>query len=162
MSESFLQRVEDDVLSMDPFPAKPGGLVDQARKRKAAEAAKAEQDANAEQEIEERAYKAVKVALETPEVFNATSFNIAAGSYAMVLPADDFRDRAVVNLVTATATAVLAKDASNAAGQNGYTISTLVPLEIRSRGQVWAYNPGADLIQVAVMSETYAPDSSAR
>jgi hypothetical protein len=154
MSETILQKVEDLIADVDPFPAKPGGLVDQARKRMAAEAARAQEAENEAELVEQRAYKAVK----TTEVFQAQTLTIAAGGWAPLLVDDPFRFRAVVCLLTAAATVVLAADQSNASGQHGFTLTPGICLDIRTRGPLYAANPGGSVIQVSVMAEKYAPE----
>lgn len=141
------------------FPPKPGGIVDRFRKKMAEEEARAQEEANEAEKITQRAVKAVKTAPESPEVFSAQTVSIAPGatSLAPVLPGNDYRVRAVVKVVTTGGSVVLAKDQSSAFSGVGYVLSASDgPLEIRTRGQVWAYNNGSSTVQVSVLSEYYA------
>lgn len=140
------------------FPPKPGGVVDKYRRRKAEEQAAAEEAEHEQERIEQRSVKAVKVAAESPEVFSAITYTIAAGQFAAILPSSAYRFRAVVNVVTAAATVVLAKDASAALGQAGFTLATGIALPLYTRAQVYAFNPGGAPVQVSVLAELYAPE----
>ena len=61
--------------------------------------------------------------------------------------------------VTMAATLLLAKDSGAALGGQGFTLTYPGLADIRSRAQVWAYNPSSQLVQVSVLSEIYAPES---
>jgi len=154
-----VEGIEDLVADVDPFPPRPGGLVDTARKRMAAQAAQAEQDKQAAEQVEERAVRAVKVAQVAPEVLAAQTLTIAAGGQAMILPGSPYRYRAVVSVVTAASTVILAKDSSQALGQAGFTLPAGIVLPLHTRAQVFAYNPGGSAVQVSVLAELYAPET---
>lgn len=172
MSEMF--EAADEVLD-EMFPPKPGGLVDRHRKRKAQEKA-AEQQAQQEAEaIEERSYKAVKVAVEQPESLSAQSFVINAGGFTQILPAYMYRKRAVVSMAwsgagspTGSPVAILSKDQgalvsmpSLSAGLQpvgGFYLYTGLLLSVESRAQLWAGNPSAFPIVISVYSEFYGPE----
>src|SRR5215469_6079831 len=126
MSEDPVTRVVDEIVhdAEELFPPRPGGLVDRHRRRRAAEEAAAEAARNQEEQIGERAYKAVKVAPESPEAFSAQAVTIAAGQSALILGASPYRYRAVVSVNTAASTVILAKDQSAALGQVGFTLAT--------------------------------------
>lgn len=158
-----LEEVEAEV-----FPPRPGGLVDRHRQRKAEEKARQDQEENAGVPVEERAYRAVKVAPESPEVVSALTYTIAAGQSAMILPASPYRYRATIVAVdTATSptakSVILAKDSGAALGQTGFALPFGVPITVHSRAQLWAYNSGgtgSDPVQVSVLAEIYAPEGA--
>lgn len=157
----FIEAVTEAVSEVgdELFPPKPGGLVDRYRQRKAAEEAQIEDEANAAERIEAPSYRAVKVAPESPEVLSAYTYTIAPTSVSVVpiLAANPYRHRAIINLVTASASVVITKDQSAALGGVGYTIASANPLlSLFYRGQLWAYNPGGSSIQVSVLTESYA------
>ena len=160
MAENIIEKAVETVIGdvEELFPPKPGGLVDQWRKRKAAEAAAAQE---AEQEavpVEQPAYRAVKVAPESPEVVSPITYTIAPGASGMILPNSPYRYRATVLVVTSSATAILARDQGQAIGQNGFVLPAGVPLPLYSRAQLWAYNNTGSTIQVSVIAEIYAPE----
>lgn len=157
MAEGILDELIEDVEEL--FPPRPGGLIDRHRKKKAAEeAAEAEREHEAEQ-IEGRSYKAVKVAPESPEIISAVTYTIGPGQQAQILPNSPYRYRATINLVTASATVILAKDSGAALGQNGYVMASgNPPLAVYARAQLYAYNNTAANIQVSVLAEIYAPE----
>lgn len=160
MSENLIGEIVDEVTHdvEELFPPRQGGLVDRARKRKADEEAKAREAENAAERIEERSVKAVKVAQEMPEVFVAQVINIGAGQAQRILPSNPYRYRAVVNVVTASSTVIIAKDDAAAYGQNGFYLAAGLNLPLNTRAQVWAYNPGDAVIQVSVLAESYSPE----
>lgn len=157
MSGLFEELVED---VEELFPAKPGGMVDRHRKKMAAEAAAQAEREHEQEKVEQHAIKAVKTAQESPEVFSAQTYTIAAGGSAMILPNSPYRYRATVSLLTgSSATVVLAKDQGAAIGGNGFTVGTQYALVVLySRAQVWAYNPGGSPISVSVMADIYSPE----
>ena len=155
MMEIF-EAIEEEVEEL--FPPKPGGLVDRHRKNKAAKEAAQKEAENAHQAIEGPAYKAIKVAPESPESLTAHTITIASDATAQVLPASPYRYRATVRLVTAASTVILARDSGAALGGNGYImLSADPPLVIYSRGQLYAFNDNGGSIQVSVVSEYYDP-----
>jgi hypothetical protein len=144
----------------EAFPHKPGGLVDQHRKREAARQAEIQVQEDADEPIQQRAYKAVKVAPESPESVSGQTFAIGPGQTAMILPSSAFRVSAdvLVQPVTGQAPAVtLAKDSGAALGSVGFLLPAGLIKTFRTRGQVWASNATATTVQVSVMSEYYAP-----
>jgi hypothetical protein len=157
----LVEEIEQDVEEL--FPPKPGGLVDRHRKKVAAEKAAQKEREHEAEKIEERAYQAVKTAQESPEIFSALTYTIAAGQYAMILPNSPYRYRATVNLVTAAASVVLAKDSGAALGGTGYIMSSgNPPMPVYARAQLWAYNNSDATIQVSVLAEIYAPEQVER
>ena len=154
---NIIEEIVDDAEEL--FPPKPGGLVDRHRQRKAQEAA-AQADAEHEQEaIEERAYKAVKTAQESPEIVSAQTFNIPAGGWAMILPQNPYRYRATINVVTASATVVLGKDSGAVLGGNGYMMSASnPPLTVFNRGALYCANTSGSTTQVSIFAEVYSPE----
>lgn len=160
MTEIFeaLSEAADEAVA-ELYPPRPGGLVHKHRQRVAAREAEVAEDENAAERIEQRAYKAVKVAPESPEIISAITYTIAAGGNALILSLNPYRYRAVINLLTASATVVLCKDQGAATGGVGYTISSTNPLlSVFSRAQLWAFNNTGSTIQVSVMTESYAPE----
>jgi hypothetical protein len=89
----------------ETFPPKPGGLVDRFRKKAAEEEARRDEEKNAAEPIEQRSYRAVKVAQQSPEVFAPTVYTILAGAYATILPLSPYRFRATILLTTPTVNA---------------------------------------------------------
>lgn len=157
--DPVLRAVDEIVRDVEEiFPPKPGGMVDRHRKRRAEQEAAAAEERNAAEAIQEPSYKAVKVAPESPETFAAQTVTIAAGGNALILPFSPYRYRAVVAVITAASSVVLAKDQSAALGQVGFTLATAAPpLQLFTRAQVWAFNPGGATVQVSVLAESYAP-----
>lgn len=156
--ESFLEEIVEDI--EDVFKPKPGGMIDQHRKERARrEAAQREQE-NINEGVEEYAYKAVKTAIVSPEIFNSYTLSVAPGATAMVLPLAPYRYRALITVITSAGSIILAKDSSAALGQNGFPyVNGLAPLELRTRAQVWVYNPGGAAVQIGVIAESYSPET---
>lgn len=172
MSEMF--EAADEVFD-EMFPPKPGGLVDRHRRRKAQEKA-AEQQAQQEAEaIEERSYKAVKVAVEQPESLATQTVLIAPGASAQILPAYMYRKRALVSVwptsTGQTPVAMLAKDQGGVVNVGSALANATVTqpgnqfflangqiLSLESRAQLWAGNPTANPIAISVYSEFYGPE----
>jgi hypothetical protein len=142
----------------EKFPPKPGGLVDRHRKREADRKAAEQEAENADEPIEQPSYRAVKVAAQSPEGFSAQTVTIAAGGNAQLLPLSPYRFRATILVVTAASSITLAKDSGAALGGVGFILPTGVPVPVYSRGQLFAFNPGAGSVQVSVMSEIYSPE----
>lgn len=167
MSEIF--EAADEIFE-EVFPPKPGGMVDRHRKRKAAELAAQQEAEDAAEPVEQSSYRAVKVAPEAPEVFNAITYTIAPGAYAMILPNAPFRVRAIVRIIPVQAVSssiILAKDSGSALGGAGYSIQSIAtasgffgdaPLELHHRGQLYAANNSATTVQISVLSESYKPE----
>lgn len=80
------------------FPPRPGGAVDTWRKQEAARKAAGEEQRNSSEPVQERAYRALKVTPESPEVLSAQTVNIPAGGYAMILPLSPMRYEAVISV----------------------------------------------------------------
>lgn len=156
MTEIFA--AADEVVE-ELFPPKPGGLVDRHRKRRAAEEAQEEIAKDAQERIEQPAFKSVKVAPQGPEEIAAQTITIGAGGTALVLPMSPYRFRATILLVTSAATIVLAKDQSAALGNNGFQLPAGIPFPVYSRAQLWAFNPGGSAVTVSILAEIYAPES---
>lgn len=157
MSEMF--EAADEIVD-EAFPPSPGGLVDKHRKRKAAEEAQREEEKEAKERIEQPAFRAVKVASQSPDTFSGNIITIAAGAAGMVLPLSPYRYSATMRILTAASSVILAKDSSAATSQLGYTMLTADPPYVtRARGQLWAYNPGGATVQICVLSEIYAPET---
>lgn len=175
MSELFepLEAVEEAVEEL--FPPKEGGLVDRHRKRIAAQKAAADEAENAGEAIEERSYRAVKVAVEQPETLATQTIVIAAGSAVQILPAYAYRKRAVISVWPTGASqtpvvAMLSKDqggvvnmipittAEVPAPGNQFFLANGQILSIESRAQLWAGNPTDAAIAVSVYSEFYGPE----
>jgi hypothetical protein len=155
------EEVADEIFE-EIFPPKPGGLIDRHRKRRDAEQARAEEQRNAQEKIEEPAYRAVKVAPESPENFSTPVYTIPAGGVAMVLPLSMHRYRATI-IATGAAGAgpvILAKDQSSALGGIGYPIPLNTPMVVFARAQLWASNAaGTAPATVSALAESYAPES---
>jgi hypothetical protein len=157
MADEIIEAVEE--FEAELFPPKPGGLVDRHRKRKAAQKAAQDEAENAKEPIEQPSFRAVKTAPESPEIISAITHTIAAGSYAQILPNSPYRYRATINLVTASATAILSKDSGAALGQAGYIMSAGdPPMPIYARAQMYAFNNTESAIQISVLAEIYAPE----
>lgn len=157
--DGFIDEIEHDLEEL--FPPRPGGIVDRHRKKKAAEAAAAAEREHEDERVEEPAYRAVKVAPESPEVLSAITYSIGAGAYAQVLPLSPYRYRALVSVVTSSASVTLAKDSGAALGGVGFILANangIIP--VYSRGQLWAYNAGGSTVQVSVLAEMYAPEDA--
>jgi len=152
--EAAAEAVDETVDEL--FPPRPGGLVDKHRRRMA-EKKETEQET---ERIEQPAFRAVKVAPQSPEVFSAITYTIQAGGSAPVLPLGPYRYRSVIMVITSGANVVLAKDQGQAISSNGFALPYNIPLPLRTRAQVWAYNPGASTVQVSVIAEMYAPEKS--
>lgn len=160
-AEGAVEAVEDAVAEL--FPPRPGGLVDRHRQRRAAELAREADAEHAAEPVEEPGYRAVKVAIESPEIISAITYTLAPGQSAMILPNSPYRSHAYVNLLFASSTTVvLAKDQGQAIGGAGYTLCNgNPPLLVTSRAQLWAYNNAAATVFVSVMAELYAPEQHA-
>jgi hypothetical protein len=142
----------------EAFPPRPGGLVDKFREKAALERAREDEEKNTAERIEQPAFKAVKVAQQQPEIFQAITFTIPAGGYAPILPASPYRFRASILVITTAATAILAKDSGNAISGSGFTLPSGVVYTVSTRAQVYAYNNTAGTIQVSVAAELYGPE----
>lgn len=143
------------------FPPRPGGIVDRHRKRVAREKAEADAVENEGNPVEERAVRAVKTAVIAPEIIRAITHTIGPGQAGMVLPLNEYRARATVKVVTAGAQVLLSPDQGAALGGTGYPLAAADgPLPVGARGQLWAANTSDDVVQVAALSEVYAPEGA--
>lgn len=158
MSDEIIEALEE--VEAEVFPPKAGGMVDRHRQRKAAEKAAQDQAEDAQVPIEQRAYRAVKVAPESPETVSAMTYTIAAGQSAMVLPQSPYRYRATVLVATSGATVTLAKDSGAALGGTGFMLPAGIPIPVYSRAQLWAFNGTGGAVQVSVLAEIYAPEGA--
>lgn len=239
------------------FHPKPGGMVDQHRKKRHRDEIATREAAQEAERVEERGYQAVKVTPLSPEVFSSLTYTLQPGGKQQVLPHSPYRHRAIVMLAipnneqdrtqaivagvattiippagatitgfaitlagpdasdivvtagdailqvqfdlapgqlsmivtlprplgpsatnalfaTATASAVghltlfyvmtqsanviLAKDDSTALGGSGFILPPNVPVDLRTRAQVVAFNPLSVAVQISVASEIYAPE----
>jgi hypothetical protein len=140
------------------FKPKPGGLVDTFRKDKARREEANRERENADERVEENSYRAIKTTQISPDGFSVNVVNIPAGGNAMLLPNSPYRYRAVVAVITAAQTIIIAKDAGAALQGVGFPlIQGNNPLPLFGRGQLWA--SAVNATQVAVISELYAPEA---
>lgn len=142
------------------FGSKPGGLIDRWHKEAARRAEAQREREDADERIEQPAYRSVKVAQQSPEVFTSITYTIAPGGNAPVLPLWPYRFRATLLVITPAATVILAKDQGVAIGGVGYTLPYGIPLVLVTRSQVYAVNNTAAPVQVSVIAESYAPEQS--
>ena len=145
--------------SPEDFQPRPGGLVEAARKQRAAQESAAAQ--KAEQDAAPRPRKAhtVTVKIRQPNLFGAKTMTIAAGASAMAMPANPNRKRGKINLITSSATVLIARDRSSADSGTGYILQSGQPPEtFEHTREVYLNNPGASAIQVSVFTESYDQD----
>jgi hypothetical protein len=133
-------------------------MVHRHREERARRQAAAEEAEHVAERVEQPSYKAVKTAQQSPEVFNAISYNIAAGAYTRILPLSPYRSRAVILLASPITSCILAKDDGAALGGVGFTLPSNVPIVVTARGQLFAYNNTGATIIVSVITELYAPE----
>lgn len=146
--ETLIERVEDvvaDVVAdIDPFPPKPGGLVDQARRRKAAEQAREAEGSESVIEVSGRnKVRAVRTAAEAPDVCGVNMVTLgSANPWSMLMPQDDQRRSAVI--VAVDNDVVITADqgtASMVAGGNQGTLGFYLPAGIAvpldTRAEMW-------------------------
>lgn len=150
--------IQPENLVEELFPPKPGGMVDRHRREKARRDARADEEKNESERIEQPSYRAVKTADQSPEVFAPQLITIAPGGVAPILPLSKYRYRATVIVSTAAASVVLCKDQGAAISGNGYPLPTGIPYQAFARAQLWGFNPGGSAIQVGVIAELYAPE----
>jgi hypothetical protein len=142
----------------EAFPPRPGGLVDRYRRKAALEEARREEEKNTAESIEQPAYRAVKVAQQQPEIYQAITYTIPAGGYAPVLPASPYRHSANLLVITSGATVILAKDSGNAISGSGFTLPYGIVKPMTTRAQVYAYNNTSGIVQVSADANLYAPE----
>jgi len=133
----------------------PGGMVDTARKAKAAAQAQAHGTMKAEGD-KPREAKPVKVHEEDAQVFTARSLVLGPGTSMLLLPQDKNRKRATITVVTASATAVLSPSESSAQLGNGFILPTGLLLPVESQGILYVGNPTGANLQVTALMEMYA------
>lgn len=150
--EDFIKEVEHEV---EHFTHKPGGIIDQHLKHQAQREAAAAEQQNIDHGINEPAYKAVKVAPQSPEIFVPQTFSLGPGNRIAVLPYSQYRSRATILCITSNATVILCKDEGAALSQSGFTLPYGVPIPVTSRAPLWAVNNTAGVVQVSVLVENY-------
>jgi len=147
------------ISEVEHFEPKPGGMIDRFHQESARRHEAERQRENIHERVEEASFKSVKVTQLMPEVFSATTFNIAAGGNALILPLSKYRYRASVMLVTPDPYVVLCKDQGAAIAGNGFTLPSGIIYPIMTRAQIWCFNPaGNGVIQLSVGAELYAPE----
>lgn len=149
------------------FPPVPGGMVDTARKKQAA-------DAQQLQGLAESAPAPVKDRLDVAvndhaaELGRARTFSVSTGNnnpIVELLGRDDSRRNAVVMtldepvVISFSQTAAQdSRNAANAAGQsaNGFVLPVNVPVTLNTRSVIYATATSATATRVSVMAFTYA------
>lgn len=150
------------------FPPKPGGMVDQARQRKAVEGAQAQLIAPV---TPARSTKPVDVHVHEPEVVSFQTYAVSTSVNEMlrVLGTDLNRKRAVIMtldepvvVANSIASASDSRNATNTAGNpaGGFVLPVNVPLVLESRGEVWVAATSSTATRVSVAAETYADTSA--
>lgn len=158
MAENLVEEVVTEVEEL--FKPRPGGLVDTWRKKEAARREAERERENADEPVTERAQKSVKVTQLSPEIFSAITYTIAPGGYAPILPMSMNRYRSVTTVITPSGIVILAKDQGAAISAIGFTLPYgIPPLELRTRAQVYAFNPTGTTVQVSVIAELYATEN---
>lgn len=164
---SLEEKVLDDVAEL--FPHKPGGLIDRARKEEAARKAAIKQvEEEVADKIEDRAYRAVKVADEMPEDASAHTYVVSdASGVQQLLGQDMLRRRATIltldQPVVIASSLAEASDTNNpAAGSaavsaSGFVLPVNVPLILETRHEIWVTPTSATATRVSVLTEAYAP-----
>ena len=132
--------------------------MDKWRKAEADRKARAEEAEHAAEPIEQRSFRSVKVAAQSPEILIPVSVTIPAGGKALLLSASPYRHRATILVATANATILLCKDENAATGGIGGILPSGICLQLATRAQLWASNPGGTAISVSVFAEVYAPE----
>jgi hypothetical protein len=120
--------LEDKVLDgvAEVWPPKPGGLIDRHRQAEAARAAAEAEAKHAAEDIGARAYAAVKVAEEMPEVTAARTVVVSQGTgIVQLLGADPLRRRALV--WTLDEPVVMASDLASASDSNNVLAGNVTP-----------------------------------
>lgn len=145
--------------SPEDFQPRPGGLVATARKQRAAQETAAAQQAEHDAAPRPRKTRPVTVKIRQPNLFGAKTMVIAAGASAMAMPADPNRKRGMLNLITSSATVLIARDRSSADSGTGFILQSGQPcMPIEHTREVWLNNPGGSAIQVSVFTESYDKD----
>jgi hypothetical protein len=166
---SVEDKILDVIADVDPFPAKPGGLIDQHRKAEEAKKAAAEQRKHDAEDISGRASKAVHVAEEMPESGNAFTMVVSqARGIESLIGADPLRRRATI--ITLDAAIVLAPTLASASDSNnaivgtaasnvnasGFVLPINVPLVLEDRSEWFVLAASATATRVSVLTESYA------
>jgi hypothetical protein len=152
MSDIVTEVIED---AEAYFPPVPGGRVDTARKQAAAR----HDQAAAVPEAAPRKARPITVKVREPDMFGTKTITLAAGAISQAIPADPNRKRGMLNLITASASVVVARDRAGADTGTGYTlVSANPPLEIGHTREVWLSNPGGSAVQVSVLTESYSQE----
>lgn len=164
MAENVVQDIVTEVENVvteaeQLFTPKPGGMIDRHRREQARRAEAARERENADEPVEQAAYKSVKVTSLSPEVFRAQTINIQPAGNAPVLPYNPYRSRAVIIVVTPGVSITLAQDSSAAIGNSGFQLPAGVPLVLTTRAQVYGFNNTAGIVQVSVITEIFAPET---
>lgn len=154
----IIDDVEDTAEEFLGFMPKPGGMIDRHRQERARREEAQKEKENIDDAIESRAYTAVKVATQSPEILTPQTFTIQSGGYAPVLPLRPYRQRATILVITAAGTVILCKDQGAAISGNGFTLPYGIPFPVNGRAQLYAFNNTAAAVQVSVMGEEYAPE----
>lgn len=162
MADDIIAEVEKAAEEIVEFPFRPGGLIDRHRQDQARRDAILKQREQAAEQIEEDSYKAVKTVDLSPEIISAQTFSITPLGNTPIAPGMEYRSALTVMLVpiaAQTPLVILAKDSGQAISGLGFTLSAGVPVRIRSRAQLYAFNPSGSLtIQVSVLAEIFAPE----
>jgi hypothetical protein len=149
-----VESVADEVFSFLP---KPGGMVERHRAEKARREAAAEEAKNESQPVYERAAKAVKVMVVSPEIITTNQIVIPAGGVVAALPFNSQRARAVIYNSSAAANAViLASSQGNALAGIGVGVGQFSSFTVQGRGMVWAF--AANPVTLVVYAELYSPE----
>ncbi len=147
------------------YPPKPGGMVDTARKRKAAE--QDQLDALPKAPGQEPAYRAaVPVTARGAELARARTFSVSTGKPVVeLLGRDDARRAAIIMtldepvvIAFSQAAADDPRNAANAAGTsaNGFVLPVNVPVTITCQGVIWCTATSATATRVSVMAFSYS------
>lgn len=154
-----IDEAEHVAADLEKLVVRPGGIVDSFRREKARREAAEKERENQAEPVEQAAFKAVKVTTLAPEVFSSVTYTIAPGGNAPVLPLYPYRARAVLLVITPAATVILSKDQGVATSGVGFMLPYGIPVTLTGRGQLYALNNTAGIVQVSVIAESYAPES---
>lgn len=125
-----VETVEDVVDQVEEiFLPRPDGIVSRHRAERVRREAMEKERENESNRVEEHSYKAVKTSELMPEIFSTNVASIPPGGYAMVLPLNEYRYRATLELVQQFTTVTVATPAfpgSAAAIQNPYPFPVTV------------------------------------
>jgi hypothetical protein len=160
----------DVIADVDPFPVKPGGMIDTHRKAEAARQAAEAEQRHAAEDISNRAYKAVKVAVEPPEAGATRTVTVSTASGIVpIVGADMLRRRVIITTldepIVLAADLASASDTNNAAvGTAGATVNASgaiipigVPYPLEARCEWFAVPTSATPTRVSIIVDSYAP-----